>query len=181
MLLNYLVAAVANGAWILSREFLTTSAARGGLLTERQFEFDFTKQPDYKIKMQHKMATDVGLTQFRKFAAAASMWRDSIREPFEGMIACSSCLDSAGKVPALAMQLALTCGGARRVSIGCQQATHAFHALWGIPVTQFGQLECQGTVSLPFAYAFQVIMAGPSKRIPIQEYQLHRDGAYIQQ
>ena len=139
--------------------------------------------------MQHKMATDVGLAQFRKFAAAASMWRDSIREPFEGMIACSSCLDAAGKVPALAMQLALTCGGARLVSIGCQQATHAFLKVgtdWHsrgirIPATQFEQLECQGTVSLPFTYAFQVIMAGPSKTIPIQEYQLHRDVVYIQQ
>ena len=74
IMLNYLVAAVANGAWILSREFLTTSAARGGLLTERKFQFDFTKQPDYKMKMmQHKMATVVGLTQSRKFSAAASM------------------------------------------------------------------------------------------------------------
>ena len=142
---------------------------------------------------QHKMEKDRGLAQFRKFAAAASMWRDSIREPFEGMIACSSCLDAAGKLPALAIQLALTCGGARLVSIGCQQATHAFLNVGQqatqfnheggirIPVTQFEQLECQGTVSLPFTYAFQVIMASPSKRIPIQEYQLHRDGAYIQQ
>ena len=88
-------------------------------------------------------------------------------------------------MPALAMQL--TCGGARLVSIGCQQATHAFlkvgtdRGCIRIPATQFEQLECQGTISLPFTYAFQVIMAGPPKTIPIQEYQLYRDCAYIQQ